>query len=623
MLAVGTSGQLLQSNGAAAPTWTTVSSAPTITATASGSISAGAPVILNSDGLDIQVSETYGSNTNIKEDNINTVQNLFEKSTNIGICTIGWFSVMIYFHEHNLFEPFDIIDFIVDLIGCFIGLNYLIPSFKIQQSMNMWDSTYKYVCGLKNFKVCTHGNILIEFKPSDTIILSDKTGTLTKGIFTIHDYYLNPNPNYIGLIAQHINGTKFNNEYLSHCPETSVILDLLNKQHNVDIGSEHYKTDLEQEIRYIQNGQIYELTRYKKLLYRAENRGSHSICRIDKQYYHVFMGNKQQLCDLLGYLPKVCSNKRGMIIGFIKLDNLDTFDKSVKKFSDLDKLIDSYEIIAEFHFDDPFRDCAISDQTTYSGLKKLKDAGYRFYMITGDSCSTAEAIGKALGINTIVIDGAEFVKKSTEEQHLIFCDLLEKKYGIFANTRAIYKEYIVKLFKQYKKVVFLGDQENDLFALQVADLAIVQSAGNNKCKNIAHLIGEVPTEVANSYLEKERNLGIHGKAWFYKELIRFNYLTAIIWLIGIINLRFERTNLLFIDPWSALYSLIMSTIITILCLYKSIKQIHRKIQDNQIVYIEPIKALIVGFVAGLCLFVSGLNYNKYSLLVITILMLNN
>lgn len=51
MLAAGTSGQILQSNGAAAPSWTAAPTpAGTVTAVASGALSDGSMVILNSDG---------------------------------------------------------------------------------------------------------------------------------------------------------------------------------------------------------------------------------------------------------------------------------------------------------------------------------------------------------------------------------------------------------------------------------------------------------------------------------------------------------------------------------------------------------------------------------------------
>lgn len=114
--------------------------------------------------------------------------------------------------------------------------------------MNLWDSAYKYVCNLKNFKVCTHGDITKLFDPLNTVILSDKTGTLTKGKFTIEKYFVNEK--YINLCIGHINEMEFNGEHISHSPETSVMLNLLHTKYNISIGSKHYWTNLEQEIQY-------------------------------------------------------------------------------------------------------------------------------------------------------------------------------------------------------------------------------------------------------------------------------------------------------------------------------------------------------------------------------------
>jgi hypothetical protein len=65
----GTSGQLLVSGGSgAAPAWTTVSTAPEITATASGAITADKPVIANANGTVSQVVQTIEPSTTTKVD---------------------------------------------------------------------------------------------------------------------------------------------------------------------------------------------------------------------------------------------------------------------------------------------------------------------------------------------------------------------------------------------------------------------------------------------------------------------------------------------------------------------------------------------------------------------------
>jgi len=66
MLAAGTAGQLLQTNGAGAPTWVTPApSAGSVTAVASGSISANAPVVVNSAGTVSQATGAISGQTNI------------------------------------------------------------------------------------------------------------------------------------------------------------------------------------------------------------------------------------------------------------------------------------------------------------------------------------------------------------------------------------------------------------------------------------------------------------------------------------------------------------------------------------------------------------------------------
>ena len=66
MLAAGTSGQVLTSNGAAAPTWATPApGAGTVTAVASGALSSGQVVIVNSDGTVSVGGQTAGSTVSL------------------------------------------------------------------------------------------------------------------------------------------------------------------------------------------------------------------------------------------------------------------------------------------------------------------------------------------------------------------------------------------------------------------------------------------------------------------------------------------------------------------------------------------------------------------------------
>lgn len=574
-------------------------------------------VIKNQELVKILVTKTY-SNNDIIEDNINTVRGLNTKTTNVAFCTIILFTTYTIFVKKS--DIIDICDVLLDLIGCFIGLNYLIPSFKIQQSLNLWDSVYKHICQNYYFRVCNHGDIEKSLNPNNTVILSDKTGTLTNNILTIEKYYIDKE--YIDLIIGHINSYLDDDaKHTSHSPETNVIADFIDYKYNIKQNNRHKWIDNVEVIEYTNNNEKRFVTRYKKLTYKDTNLGSHSFIKRHDKYYHVFMGSKALLANRLNYTPIVDSPKRGLLLGYIELprENISGFSTSLEEFRNTSVVLSgTCKIIGEFHYNNFYREC--DDQTTKRGIERLHNSDYSFYMITGDSLVTARDIGLELGIidsNECVIDGAEFMKNTPIEQERVILDLIEKRAGIFGNTRAIYKEKIVQSFQKYKRVVFLGDQENDYLAIKKADLGIVQERGNKKCKNIANIIGKIPTETAFYYLTKYRDIGIDGKWWFYKELVRFNYTTAGIWLIGI----GPKLNLLFVDPWEPLHSLAMSIIITMLLVYKSITYSHTKTSYNTIIYYTPILSLCKSLLIGVVVSFTQELYNTLSIPIISIIMI--
>ncbi len=568
-----------------------------------GSIIIDGLVIKNQELVRVKVTKTYNTSNNndIVEDNINTVSSLNTKSTNIAFCTILVFTAYIIVVKTD--NTLDIGEVLLDLIGTFIGLNYLIPSFKIQQSLNLWDSVYKHICeNYYYFRVCNHGDIDKTLNSQNTVILSDKTGTLTNNILTIEKNYVDIEN--IDLILGHINSYLDDDaKHTSHSPETNVIADFLCHKYNIKQTNRHRWIDNVETIDMIygQNNYYNQIvTRHKKLTYKDINLGSHSLIQRGDKYYHVCMGSKELLANRLDYTPQIDSPKRGLLVLILPLssENLSGFSSSIEEFRNTSVAIPAtkYRVIGEFHFNNFYREC--EDQTTRRGVERLQDAGYSFYMITGDSLVTAKDIGVELGIigtNGTVIDGMEFMKLTPLERDKVILELLDKGAGIFGNTRAIYKEQIVELFQKHKRVVFLGDQENDYLAIKRADLGIVQERGNKKCKNIGHVIGKIPTETAFYYLTKYRDIGIDGKWWFYKELVRFNYTTAGIWLMGI----GPKLNLLFIDPWEPLHSLIMSITITMLLVYKSITFRNTKVNYDSITYYTPLYSLCKALSIGL------------------------
>jgi len=576
-------------------------------------------VVKNHELVKIEVSRTF-SDDKMREDNIHTVKDIMHRSTTFAIYTIfGITSLIAYIKGKTVI---DVVDFLLDLIGCFIGLNYLIPSFKIQQSLNLWDSVYKYISRNHHyFTVCNHGNVDQQFTPENTVILSDKTGTLTNNVLTIQRYYLDPQ--FMDLIVGHMNSIfDDDHKHTSHSPETNVISDFLYELHGIKVDQHHKWTDRIQVIDYIQDRQSKQCIRHQKRTYRDSNLGSHSLIQSGDLYYHVFMGSKALLSERLEYREQVSSTKRGLLLGMIPLEDPQEFEDSLARFRDRSQVINNYRIISEFHFHNHYR--VKESQQTRNGIDGLIQLGFSVYVITGDSLITAKDIGLELGIigeDGTVVDGTRHIKEtSEEEQDRIIREVIEKRCAVFGNTRAAYKQNIVEQFQKHKRVIFLGDQENDYFALQRADLSIVQESGNNKCKQIAHLIGEVPTETAFQYLSRFRRLGIEGKCWFYNELVRFNYLTAAIWLVGIYSLGYKKVNLLFLDPWTPLASFIMTIFITVLCLFRSFRIRPPVFTSNRIIYGTPIYSLLIGTAVGIVMYLLPISYTNVSIWIISALM---
>jgi Cu+-exporting ATPase len=97
---------------------------------------------------------------------------------------------------------------------------------------------------------------------------------------------------------------------------------------------------------------------------------------------------------------------------------------------------------------------AIADpikQTTPAALKGLRDAGVRIVMLTGDSRTTAEAVGKELGIDEVVAE-------------------------VFPQDKA---NIVQRLRSEGRVVAMAGDGVNDAPALAAADVGIAMGTGTD------------------------------------------------------------------------------------------------------------------------------------------------
>ncbi len=127
--------------------------------------------------------------------------------------------------------------------------------------------------------------------------------------------------------------------------------------------------------------------------------------------------------------------------------------------------------------------------TTPAALQRLRDAGIRIVMLTGDSRTTAHTVGKTLGIDKVV---AEVLPEE--------------------------KAYIVQRLRNEGRVIAMaGDGVNDAPALAAADVGIAMSAGADvaiESAGVTLLHGDLMGIVRARKLSQETMKNIHQNLFF-------------------------------------------------------------------------------------------------------------
>jgi P-type Ca2+ transporter type 2C len=126
-------------------------------------------------------------------------------------------------------------------------------------------------------------------------------------------------------------------------------------------------------------------------------------------------------------------------------------------------------------------------EAVYSAIEESKKAGIRTIMITGDHKTTAQAIGRDIGLmeaSDIAVTGKELDAMSEEE--------LEQKLdkiSVYARVSPENKIRIVRAWQKRDAVTAMtGDGVNDAPALKQADIGIAMGSGTDVAKDSAAMI---------------------------------------------------------------------------------------------------------------------------------------
>ncbi len=120
-----------------------------------------------------------------------------------------------------------------------------------------------------------------------------------------------------------------------------------------------------------------------------------------------------------------------------------------------------------------------------AAIAELADLGIELYLITGDNALVAQSISKQVGLNAdVVISGKEISNMS--ESQLV---LRAKNCRIFAEVDPIQKERIVQALRSTGATVgYFGDGINDAASLHAADVGISVDTATDVAKSVASIV---------------------------------------------------------------------------------------------------------------------------------------
>jgi Mg2+-importing ATPase len=131
-------------------------------------------------------------------------------------------------------------------------------------------------------------------------------------------------------------------------------------------------------------------------------------------------------------------------------------------------------------FTDPIK------ETAASALLKARKLGIEVRMVTGDSKEVGCYVAKKIGLSSTLecaISGAEFELLSPEQKREAV-----RKYVVFARFLPTQKYELVELCRKHYTVGFLGDGINDAPALKAAHVGIVVQSASDLAKDSSDII---------------------------------------------------------------------------------------------------------------------------------------
>ena len=285
---------------------------------------------------------------------------------------------------------------------------------------------------------------------STTLILTDKTGTLTKNEMTV--------------VNNDIVGTDVMNNATINSTATLA-------EDGSTIGNPTEGAII-RALGYTQQTLTEERKRFnivKVIEFNSKNKYMLTIIqKNDGSYVHYIKGAPEvveKFCNSKvsqNYKEHQKKGRRCIMLAHMNSDSLDMKNEFMYDYT--------------YAIEDPVRD------DVPQAIKDTKDAGINVKIVTGDNPETAASIAKDAGINDnpSTMLGTDIYTAT---------DSNLKKVDVFARTKPEDKQYLVKRFQQMGEVVAsVGDGSNDSAALNQAQVGIALNNGTDIAKNAADVI---------------------------------------------------------------------------------------------------------------------------------------
>ena len=333
----------------------------------------------------------------------------------------------------------------------------------------------------------------VETLGSTSVICTDKTGTLTQNKMTVVDYYLpkgtkaqfpnDPNTwsdseSALIHIAVLCNDSHINEEGKELGDPTETALIHFSNQMNKNYNEIRERFPREAELPFDSERKlmttIHTFNKQKAMLVKGGPDVMFERCS-----FVLIDGEKQPLTDeILTRFQEANENfsnnaLRVLAYGYKEL----AADQTKIGLEDEHDLV----LVGLTAMIDPPR------EEVYASIEEAKKAGIRTVMITGDHKTTAQAIGRDIGLmekDDIAVTGQELDAMSDDE-----LDQKLTQISVYARVSPENKIRIVRAWQRKGQITSMtGDGVNDAPALKQADIGVAMGSGTDVAKDAAAMI---------------------------------------------------------------------------------------------------------------------------------------